>query len=613
MTERDLRHASDGAAAAEGVRFVLEGIGVSSGYAIGRAHRIDRRRIEVPHYHIEPDLIDAELKRLDDALDASEAQIQDIRDKLSEAGDEHGLILEAHQLMLRDEALVESTRQAIRGDRINAEWALRKVLRSLKQLFDNLEDEYFRERRSDVDFVGARVLRNLLGSAQPSLSLADPSAIIVAHELSPADTAFLNQTSVLGFATDAGGKTSHTAIMARSLELPAVVGLEDVSERVGTGDLLILDGAAGRIIVHPTPAEVVRYQHLQAQWKNRIARIAVNRLDPATTRDGATVHIAANVERPDEARAAMDQGAEGVGLYRTEYLYMNRETLPSEDEQYVAYRQVVEHTGAMGATIRTLDIGGDKFIEPLKRNREINPVMGLRAIRFCLHEIKLFKTQLRALLRASIHGHLRILIPLVSGVEEIRVVRALLTDCRNELVAEGHAVAPDVPLGIMIELPSAAFIADVLAREADFFAIGTNDLIQYMLAIDRGNEHVAHLYRPLHPALLRVLSHVVAAARAAGIPVSMCGEMAGEPGYVPMLLGLGLTDLSMTMTSVPLMKSVVRTVRLADCQQLYAEVRDLVTTSEIEARVADRVGELLKELNLPELFHPRRPGHTRDT
>ncbi|MEZ4463706.1 MAG: phosphoenolpyruvate--protein phosphotransferase [bacterium] len=445
-------------------RFVMEGIGVSPGYAIGRAHLVDRRRIQIPKYHLQIDQIDGELARFEAALDLSEGQIQDVRDKLSEAGEEHGLILEAHQLMLRDEQLVQATREAIRADLINAEWALKKVIRSIKQLFDNIEDEYFRERRSDVEFVGARVLRNLLGTAQPNLSLVGPSAIVVAHDLSPADTAFLMRTAVLGFATDAGGKTSHTAIMARSLDLPAVVGLETVSERIGMGDLVILDGAAGRVIVHPSPVEVARYQRLQLEWQNRLAVITAHRHEPAATTDGTTVHIAANVERPEETRTAVECGALGVGLYRTEYLYMNRETLPSEDEQYLAYRRVVEDAGPSGATIRTLDIGGDKFIEHLKRNRELNPVMGLRAIRFCLHELKLFKTQLRALLRASAHGRLRTLIPLISGVEEVRVVRALLQDCRDEVVAAGHDVADDIPLGIMIELPSAALIADMLAR-----------------------------------------------------------------------------------------------------------------------------------------------------
>ncbi|MCA9527697.1 MAG: phosphoenolpyruvate--protein phosphotransferase [Myxococcales bacterium] len=587
-------------------RFVMEGIGVSPGYAIGRAHLVDRRRIQIPKYHLPHDQVESELERLEAALAQSESQIQDVRDKLSDAGEEHGLILEAHQLMLRDEQLVHATREAIRADLINAEWALKKVIRSIKQLFDNIDDEYFRERRADVEFVGSRVLRNLLGTAQPNLSLVGPSAIVVAHDLSPADTAFLMRTAVLGFATDAGGKTSHTAIMARSLDLPAVVGLENISERVATGDMLILDGASGRIVVNPSPVELARYQRLQLEWQNRLAVITASRHAPAATTDGVPVHIAANVERPEETRTALEFGALGVGLYRTEYLYMNRETLPSEDEQYAAYRQVVEDAGPSGATIRTLDIGGDKFIEHLKRNRELNPVMGLRAIRFCLHELKLFKTQLRALLRASAHGRLRILIPLVSGVEEVRVVRALLQDCRDEVVAAGHAVADDIPLGIMIELPSAALIADVLAHEADFFAIGTNDLIQYMLAIDRGNEHVAHLYRPLHPAVLRVLAQVVAAAHAAGIPVSMCGEMAGEPGYIPVLLGLGLTELSMNTVSVPLVKSVVRAISMADCRALFSELSALVTTAEIERRVALRTQQLLKDLPLPELFSHAR-------
>lgn len=583
-------------------RRVFDGIGVSSGYAIGRAHLVDRRRVKVPKYRVGADGVDGEIARFDAALQASEAQIAEIRAMLGEASSDNDLILDAHQLMLRDEMIVDATRDAIQRDRINAEWALRKVIRSVKRIFANLDDEYFRERRSDVEFVGQRVLRNLMGTAQPNLSMIQPGSIVVAHDLSPADTAFLNDTTVVAFATDVGGRTSHTAIMARSLELPAVVGLDNISEQIGPGDILIVDGSGGRVIVQPTGEEIGHYQRLQQRYAQHLAKVTAARHSPATTCDGLTVHIAANIERPAEAAAAMEAGAHGVGLYRTEYLYMNRETLPDEAEQYAAYREVVEATGDVGATIRTLDLGGDKFIEPIKQNRELNPVMGLRAVRFCLHEPALFRTQLRALLRASAHGNLRILVPLISGLGEVRAVRALLDACRAELIAEGVAVADDVPLGVMIELPSAAAIADLLAQACDFFAIGTNDLIQYMLAIDRGNEHVAHLYRPLHPAVLRVLADVVKAADSAGIPVSLCGEMAGEPGYLPVLLGLGLTRLSMTTTSVPVLKSAVRAVAADDCARLFAELRAIGTTDNIEEHVAARVGVMFDRLDLDELI-----------
>lgn len=583
-------------------RQVLDGIGVSSGYAIGRAYLVDRRREKVPRYRVDVDGVASEIDRFEAAIEASEAQITEIRSMLGATSSEQDLILDAHQLMLRDEMIVDATKDAIQRDRINAEWALRKVIRSVKRIFANLDDEYFRERRSDVEFVGRRVMRNLMGTAQPSLSMIEPGSIVVAHDLSPADTAFLNDAMVLAFATDVGGRTSHTAIMARSLELPAVVGLDALSEQIAAGDTLIVDGSAGKVIVQPTGEEIAHYQRLQQRYASHKAKVTAARHAPATTRDGLAVQIAANIERPAEALAAMEAGALGVGLYRTEYLYMNRETLPSEAEQYAAYRAVVEATGEAGATIRTLDLGGDKFIESIKHNRELNPVMGLRAVRFCLHEPALFCTQLRALLRASAHGALRILIPLVSGLGEVRAVRALLDRCRAELQAEGIAVAESVPLGIMIELPSAAAIADLLAQECDFFAIGTNDLIQYMLAIDRGNEHVAHLYRPLHPAVLRVLAAVVAAADAADIPVSLCGEMAGEPQYLPVLLGLGLRRLSMTTTRVPVLKSAVRAVSVADCAALFAELRAIGTTEAIEAQVARRVGAMFDQLDLDELI-----------
>ena len=589
-------------------RLVFEGIGVSPGYAIGRAHRVDRSRVKVPKYRIDDAEIPAQLDRFEAALTASESQIGEIRDTLTQGSSDHEMILDMHLMMLRDAMLVDATQDAIRSDRINAEWALGKVMRTVKQMFANIEDEYFRERRTDVEFVGRRVLRNLMGTGQPNLSLVRPGSIVVAHDLSPADTAFLTEKAILGFATDVGGKTSHTAIMARSLELPAVVGLDDISQHVGTGDTLVIDGTHGRVIVRPTGEEIARYQRWQHRYATHLAKITAVRHTPADTLDGVPIHVAANIERPDEAQSAMEAGADGVGLYRTEYLYMNRATLPDEEEQYAAYRTVVEATGEAGATIRTLDLGGDKLIEPIKQNRELNPVMGLRAVRYCLHEPVLFKAQLRALLRASAHGNLRILVPLISGLVEVRAVRALLESCRTELAAEGVAMADSVPLGAMIELPSAAAIADLLARECDFFAIGTNDLIQYMLAVDRGNEHVAHLYRPLHPAVLRVLASIVTAANTAGIAVSLCGQMASEPGYLPVLLGLGLTRLSMNTTSVAVLKSAARAVSVIDCATLFAEISALDTAPAIEACVGLRVGEMLKELDLDDLVAPLDGG-----
>jgi len=589
----------------EGEARVLRGVAVSPGFAIGHAHLLDRRRLRVPKYHVSEDQIEREVERFERALTASDQQIADIRSKLQSAGEEHVLILEAHQMMLKDEMLVEGTLQLIRDQSINAEWALKKVVRSIKQIFDNIDDEYFRERRSDVDFVGDRVMRNLMGTAHPSLSQVQQGSIVVAHDLSPADTAFMMRTTVLGFATDVGGKTSHTAIMARSLELPAVVALESVTELVGSGDLLIVDGSAGEVHVNPPVELLRRYQKLQLAYTAQRAELARTQHLPAETTDGTVVRIAGNIELPEEAEVVLEHGAEGVGLYRTEYLYMNRETLPDEDEQYEQYRRVVEACAPHGATIRTLDLGGDKFITPLKLTRELNPAMGLRAIRFCLREEGIFRTQLRALLRASAHGDLRIMVPLISGLSEVEAVKRIVAECRAEIEAEGH-LPGHVPLGIMVELPSAAVIADLLAKQVDFFAIGTNDLIQYTLAIDRGNEHVAHLYRPLHPAVLRMLTGIVQAAATEGIRVSICGEMAGEALYTPVLLGLGLRELSMNAVAVPLVKSVIRAVPVAECEALFDEIRRMDCTRTIDARVRERVAELVSGAIPREVFNPSR-------
>lgn len=576
-----------------GGRRVLEGLGVSPGYAIGRAHLVDRRRVRIPRYHLEPEALDAEQARFEAALSTSAEQVRALRNRLEAAGEEHYLILDAHQLMLQDEMLVDGVCQTMRAQHINAEWALKKVLRSIKQVFDNIDDEYFRERRSDVEFVGDRLMRNLLGLNQPGVGEPAHSAIVVAHDLSPADTLVLTRSPILGFVTEAGGRTSHTAIIARSLELPAVVAIDGLTEHVGRGDLLVIDGTAGRVLVDPPPDELKRYQHLQLAYRAQRARLDAVRHDAATTDDGYRIVVRGNIERPDETTGVLDHGAAGIGLYRTEYLYMNRETPPDEDEQLAHYKTVLEAAGAGGATIRTLDIGGDKLAAALRVGPEANPVMGLRAIRYCLERTDIFRVQLRALLRASVHGELRVMLPLISGLEEVRATRALYDTCRAELTAEGHPLAESIPFGIMVELPAAVALADWLAEEVDFFSIGTNDLTQYTLAVDRGNRHVAHLYNPLHPAMIRTIRHVVRTARAADIGVSMCGEMAGEPLALPVLLGLGLRTLSMNQNSIPLIKSMVRDLRIDECEALVAEIAELRTVAEVEARVRDTTRGML--------------------
>lgn len=563
-------------------RHVLEGVGVSPGYAIGPAHLIAPQKLIIRKYHLLPEEVTTELDRFEEALRASEAQLAALKAHLQDARDEHYLILDAHQLMLRDVMLVDGVRQNIAEEGINAEWALKKVTRSIKRIFDNIDDEYFRERRSDVEFVSNRLLRNLCGYDQPGVGLLAEPSVVIAHDLSPAETASLVRGRVKGFAIDMGGKTSHTAIVARSLELPAVVALEQISEIVRAGDELIIDGRRGRVIVNPTPAERARYRAAQVLYEERLARLEEDQGEAATTLDGVEIRILANIERPQEALLAMEHGAEGVGLFRTEYLYMNRETLPSEEEQYEGYRMVLESAGERGATIRTLDLGGDKLSGQLKLDPGANPVMGLRAIRLCLHERELFKVQLRALLRASVHGSLRLLIPLISGMEEIEAVEALLDEVRADLWAEGVPFADDIPFGVMIELPAAAIMAPRIAERVDFFSIGTNDLVQYTLAVDRANEQIAHLYQPLHPAILWMIEHTIAAAKAAKIPVTLCGEMAGEPFYAPILLALGLESFSMNAASVPLVKSALRSLSVAQSRAWYDTQRHLDRSAHLE-------------------------------
>lgn len=553
----------------------LSGIAASPGIAIGRAHLLDRRRIKTPKHHIAPENIDVELARLDAAIRQSDEQLDHIKQRLREAhGDDHFRIIEAHQLILRDEHLIVPAKRLIREERINAEWALRRAVEDIKAVLDRVEDDYFRERRSDVDFVGDRILRNLLGENVEGVA-PPPDAVVVAHDLSPADMAQLHRAAIAGFVTDAGGRTSHSAIMARSFEIPAVVGLDDITARVGTGDLIVVDGMRGEVLLNPPPELVTEYR---ARARRRVAieqELLKNRELPAETPDAVRIKLFANVELLDEIPSALHHGAEGVGLYRTEFMFMNRADLPREEEHFAHARAVLERLGALPATFRTLDLGGDKASQLGAPAAEPNPAMGLRSIRLCLKERALFKTQLRGLLRASCHGNMRIMFPMISGVGELRDARAVVDEVKEELRREGKPFNEQIPIGMMVELPAAALTTDLLARETDFFSIGTNDLIQFSVAIDRVNEHVSYLYRPLHPGILRMVRYVVDAAHAAGRPVAICGEMAGDPGLALVLLGLGLDELSMNPTAIPMVKSVIRGMTLRDARALAMRVLDL--------------------------------------
>ncbi|MBX3159806.1 MAG: phosphoenolpyruvate--protein phosphotransferase [Deltaproteobacteria bacterium] len=567
-----------------------QGLGVSAGIAFGRAYLIGRDTLKAPRHHVEPDDVDTEVARLYKAIAASDKQLAKIKEKLASENESDYHIITAHQMMLHDEHLVGAAVGYIREQTINAEWALRRAVDDIAGVFDSIEDEYLRERRSDVEFVFERVLRNLLGRDTGPLA-PPPDAIVVAYDLSPADTATLHKAAVAGLITDAGGKTSHTAIIARAHEIPAVVGLETITEVVETDDLVVIDGASGVVIVNPTPQTVADYREEQRRQVAAGAHLHTLRDLPARTRDDTAVQLFCNIDGPDELDDAIDYGAMGVGLFRTEYLFMGKGRLPDEERHYQVAVQVLEKLKGLPATIRTFDLGADKlapFLEDAALE-EANPALGLRSTRLCLAPLgrTLFHTQLRGLLRASAHGPIKIMFPMISGVGELRAVKAVVDEVKAELTAEGVPFDPDTKLGIMIEMPSAALTADLLAQECDFFSIGTNDLIQYTLAVDRVNEYVSYLYEPLHPSLLRLIGTVAAAAKAANIPVTICGEMAGEPMIAPVLVGLGIRELSMSAVSVPEVKSTIRSMTVTDAEALVGRIRGLATATEVRAIVSD--------------------------
>ena len=496
------------------------------------------------------------------------------------------LILDTHILMLQDEMLVDDTVETIRRDKLNADAALRTTMQKIRAAFAGIADEYFRERAGDVDQVADRIQKNLSGHADGApLAERAKGHLIVHHDLTPADTAQLKRGMVLGFATDTGGKTSHTVIMARSLEIPAVVGLGRATAEIEENATVILDGYAGLVIVDPSASTLETYRARKERAEAREKKLRENVAVAATTADGVRILLQANLELPVEAELAKSCGADGIGMFRSEFLFMNRRDLPTEQEQYVSYKQVVETMGGRPVTIRTLDLGGDKLFSPADRATEANPALGLRAIRYCLREPNLFRSQLRAILRASAHGPVRILLPLISGIEELRRARQMIEGAKRELKNDGAKFDEKVPVGIMVEVPSAVMIADLLAPEVDFFSIGTNDLIQYSLAIDRGNEDVAYLYEPLHPSLLRMLKMVIDAGAHAGKRVSLCGEMGGEPQHVPILIGMGLNEISMHAVQIPRVKRLIQSMTWTAATQLAVRALEMPTAREVRELV----------------------------
>lgn len=568
----------------------FQGIGASPGIGLGFAYIVDRRRVRTPKRRLAPEEIEGELQRIATAIDLSDEQLASIKERLTQ-GDvhDHALILEAHRLMVRDPMFVDEVKKLVQRDRINGEWAVRRAARKIKHLFDNIPDEYFRERRADVDFVADRLVRNLMGQ-QVDVEVEIPQgSIVVAHELSPADVAMLAKTGrVAGFVTDLGGHTSHTAIVARARETPAVVGAGRISEQASPGDLVAIDGSRGLVLVNPSEEQLALFRETQKR-QQAAEELALRTRDlEAVSRDGFRVSLFGNMEFVEELPSLLAHGAEGIGLYRTEFLFLDRDTAPTEDEHYRCYRSVLEAMGGRPVTIRTVDLGGDK-IAGRKHEREPNPAMGMRAIRYCLQHRDLFRIQLRALLRAAAHGNLRVMFPLISNLSELREARSELERCRSDLGRAGVPIGGRFPIGVMVETPAAAWMADRLAQEADFFSVGTNDLIQYSLAIDRQNRDVAYLYKPLHLSVLRALESIVSAAKARGLPVAMCGEMAGDPLHTLVLLALGFDQLSMTAGQIPLVKRLIRRTRRAEAREVLEAAMKFSTAEEIERYIRTEV------------------------
>jgi phosphotransferase system enzyme I (PtsI) len=564
---------------------IFRGIPASSGVCRGNLLLLDRPKREIERRELSDAEVARELDRLEEAFAQTRRQLLDLQRKVIESvGAQEGSIFDAQLLVLEDPVLIEETVRLIRSQKVNVEHALQTVVNRYLEALARIEDEYLRERAADVRDVTARVIDNLLGRHQElDLRHLPEPCIIIAHDLTPSQTVQMDRNKVLGFATDVGSPTSHTAIMARSLRIPAVVGLKDASQRVRTGQFALLDGFNGVLIVNPTDQTLFEYGQLvrrQATLADKLREVIPL---PAITLDNHHVPLLANVEQADDAETVRAAGAEGIGLFRTEYLFLNRQSPPGEDEQFEAYRRAAVTLRPLPVVIRTLDLGGDKLLSTLAP-AELNPFLGWRAIRFCLQQPEMFRAQLRAILRASAEGNVKIMYPMISGLEELKQANALLARCKEELRAEQRPFDEQIEIGAMIETPSAALIADALARHASFFSIGTNDLIQYALAVDRMNEKIAHLYEPTHPAILRLIRATVDAAHARGIRVAVCGEMAGDPVLAPLLLGLGVDELSAAPALIAPVKYLIRRMKIAEARDLAAAALQCDSASEIAAR-----------------------------
>jgi phosphoenolpyruvate-protein phosphotransferase (PTS system enzyme I) len=570
-----------------------KGTPISSGIAIGKSLLLEKQHLSVYRIDLEEHQIESEIQRLQEAIQKARAQITILKEQLSDRlGQEHSYIMDVQLMMLSDNLLVENTIELIRKEKVNAEWALNETASQLTSVFENMRDEYLRERVADVEDVIHRVQANLAQINVHDLTQVDEDAIILSYQMAPSDIVELQNTRVVGFATELGGKTSHTAIIARSLKTPAVTGIRDIDQITRSGQMVIIDGYEGIVIVDPTPTQQREYLNKKLYYEEHARVMLTQRELPALTKDGRKVVVQANIELPDELEAAIRSGAQGIGIYRSEFLYLsNPDRLPSEEEHFVVYRNLAEKVYPYSAIVRTADLGAEKFTPAMGMNHEPNPALGIRGIRFLLQRKEMFKTQLRALLRASIYGRLKIMFPMISDLSELREAKAVLEEAKEDLRLQKIEFNENIAVGIMVEVPSAALAADLLAPEVDFFSLGTNDLIQYLLAIDRNNDRLSYLYDPLHPAVIRIMKFVVEKAHEVGVKVGLCGEAASDPQNLIVLLGLGLDELSMNPVSVPLIKHMIRSMNYSDAREIFEHCIALSTAQEVNEYILEKVNQ----------------------
>jgi phosphotransferase system enzyme I (PtsI) len=562
----------------------ISGIAASQGIAIAKAYHLIHPDLTIEKKEITE--VEAEISRLDGAIQESVKELTAIKEHtLKELGPDKAAIFDAHLLVVNDPELIQPIKDKVKHEKLNPEYALHEVAEMFINMFENMDNEYMKERAADIRDVTKRILAHLLGVSIPNPSLVTEEVIIVAEDLTPSDTAQLNRQFVKGFTTDIGGRTSHSAIMARSMEIPAIVGTKSVTEDTKNGDVIIIDGLDGNVIVNPSEEILLQYKEKQQNYQRQKDEWAKLKGEKTLSSDGHHVELAANIGTPKDVKGVLENGGEGIGLYRTEFLYMGRDQLPTEDEQFEAYKTVLENMGDKPVVVRTLDIGGDKELPYLHLPKEMNPFLGFRAIRLCLEEQDIFRTQLRALLRASVYGNLKIMFPMIATLDEFRQAKTILLEEKDQLVEGGTKVSDSIEIGMMVEIPSSAVIADQFAKEVDFFSIGTNDLIQYTMAADRMNEQVSYLYQPYHPAILRLVNMVIEAAHKEGKWAGMCGEMAGDPIAIPLLLGLGLDEFSMSATSILPARSQLKGLSKEEISKHKNTILSMGTTEEVMAFV----------------------------